>query len=103
MKHHDHSIRQYGQEGLNSSAPPYPYIYEKYKLLINYFIHIWAVPRDSHLLLGGLDYTNYYFMNTFPHYCINICSKSLPNKYMELNETKAIAGVPTPGSYSLCN
>ena len=37
------------------------------------------------------------------HYCINICPKLLPNKYMELNETKAIAEVPRPGSYSLYN
>ena len=62
-----------------------------------------AVPRDSHLLLGGLDQAKLLFMNTFPHYCINTCSKLLPNKYMELNETKAIAGVPTLGSYSLYN
>ena len=45
----------------------------------------------------------YYFMNTYLHYCTNTCSKLLPNKYMELNETKAIAGVPLPGSYSLYN
>ena len=45
----------------------------------------------------------YYFMNTCLHYCINTCSKLYPNKYMELNETKAIAGVPKPGSYSLYN
>ena len=47
--------------------------------------------------------SNYYFLNTFPHYCINTCSKLLPDKYMESNETKAIAGVPRPGSYSLYN
>ena len=44
---------------------------------------------------------DYYFMNTFPHYCINTCSKLLSNKYMELNETKAIAGVPRPGPIPL--
>ena len=38
-----------------------------------------------------------------PCYCINTCSKLLPNKYMELNKTKAIAGVPSPGPYSLHN
>ena len=27
----------------------------------------------------------------------------IANKYMELNETKAIVGVPRPGSYSLYN
>ena len=44
---------------------------------------------------------DYYFMNTFLHYCINTCSKLLPNKYMELNETTAIAGVPRPGPIPL--
>ena len=58
---------------------------------------MWAVPRDSHLLLGGLDYTQLLFMNTFLHYCRKTCSKLLPNKYKELNETKAIAEVPTLG------
>ena len=62
-----------------------------------------AVPRDIHLLLGGLDYTNLLFMNTFLCYCINTYSKLLPNKYMELNETKAIAGVPTFGPHFLHN
>ena len=63
------------------------------------------MPRDSHLLLGGLDYTKLLFYEylSFPCYFINICSKLLPNKYMELNETKAIAGVSRPGSYSLYN
>ena len=61
------------------------------------------MPRDSHLLLGGLDYLKLLFYEYFLHYYINTCSKLLPNKYMELNETKAIAGVPTPGSYSLYN
>ena len=45
--------------------------------------------------------SNYYYMNTFLCYCINTCSKLLPNKYMELNETKAIAEVPSPGTNSL--
>ena len=27
----------------------------------------------------------------------------MPNKYMELNKSKAIAGVPKPGPYSLYN
>ena len=45
--------------------------------------------------------SNYYFMNIFLHYYINTCSKLLPNKYMELNETKAIAEVPRPGPISL--
>ena len=40
-------------------------------------------------------------MNTFLHYCINTCYKVLPNKYMELNKTKAIAEVPRPGPTSL--
>ena len=47
--------------------------------------------------------SNYYFINIFACYCINTCSRLLPNKYMELNKTKAIAGVPNPGSYSLYN
>ena len=45
----------------------------------------------------------YYFMNTYPCYCINTCSKLLPNKCIELNETNAIAGVPSHGSYPLYN
>ena len=36
---------------------------------------IWAVPRDYHLLLGGLDYAKLLFMNTYLHYYINTCSK----------------------------
>ena len=43
----------------------------------------------------------YYFVNIFLCYCINTYSKLLPNKYMEINETKAIAGVPKPGPNSL--
>ena len=61
------------------------------------------MPWDSHLLLGGLDYTNLLFMNTFLCYCINTYSKLLPNKYMELNETKAIVGIPRTGSNLLYN
>ena len=60
MKHHDHAIRQHGQEGPNSSVPR-PIHYEYYKLLTNYFIYIWAVPRDPHPLLGGPDYTKILF------------------------------------------
>ena len=84
-------------------SPPYPYYYENNKLLLNYTMHMWTVPRNSPLLHGGLDISNYYFMNVFPCYCINTCSKLLPNKYMELNKTKAIAAVPRPGPYSLYN
>ena len=62
-----------------------------------------TVPRDSLLLLGGLDYTNLLFMNTFLCYCINTYSKLLPNKYMELNETKAIAGVLRTGPHLMYN
>ena len=50
---------------------------------------MWTVPRDSPLPYGDLEMSNYYFMNTFLCYCINTYSKLLPNKYMELNETKA--------------
>ena len=42
-------------------------------------------------------------MNIFPCYYINTYSKLLPNKYMELNKTKAIGGVPKPRPYSLYN
>ena len=59
--HHDQAIWQYGQEGLNSSVPPYLYNMENYKLLSKYFIHIWAVPRDSCLLLGGLNHAKILF------------------------------------------
>ena len=61
MKHHDHAIKQYGQEGLNSSVPPYPNNMKNYKPLLNYFIHIWAVPRDSQLLLSGFIYAKILF------------------------------------------
>ena len=36
-------------------------------------------------------------------YYINTCSKLLPNKFMELSKTKAIARVPRPEPYSLYN
>ena len=39
-------------------------------------------------------------MNTLLHYYINSHYKLLPNKYLELNKTKAIAGVCRLGSYS---
>ena len=42
-------------------SPPYPYNYENYKLLLSYLIHMWVVPRDSQLPLGGLDYTQLLF------------------------------------------
>ena len=73
---------------------PLPYNYENNKLLLNYLMHMWAVPRDFLLL-------HYYFMNIFLCYCINTSSILLPNKYMELNKTKVIAGVPRPGPYFL--
>ena len=66
-------------------------------------MHMWAVPRDSPLLHGGLDKANYYFMNIFLCYCINTFSKLLPNKCRKLNKTKAMARVPRPGPYSLYN
>ena len=36
-------------------SPPYPYYYENNKLLLNYVIHMLAVPRDSLLLHGDLE------------------------------------------------
>ena len=65
-------------------------------------MHVWAVPRDSPLPHGGLENVKLLFY-IFLCYCINTYSKLLPNKYMELNKTKAIAGVPRPGPYSLYN
>ena len=84
-------------------SPPYPYYYGNNKLLLNYAMHMWAVPRDSPYCMVVWKMSNYYFMNIFLCYFINTCSKLLPNKYMELNKTKAIAGVPTSGPYSLYN
>ena len=78
-------------------SPPYPYYYENNKLLLNYIMHMCAIPMDSSLPHGDLEISKYYFMNTFLCYCINTCSKLLPNKYIELNETKAIAEVPNLG------
>ena len=48
---------------------------KNYKLLSNYFIHIQAVPRDSHLPLGGLNYAKLLFYEYLSAYCINTCSK----------------------------
>ena len=62
---------------------------------------MWAVPRDSPLPYGNLENAKLLFMNTFSHYYINTCSKLLPNKYMELNETKVIVEVPRLGPISL--
>ena len=64
---------------------------------------MWTVPRDSLLLYDGLKNVKLLFLNIFPCYCINTYSKLLPNKYMELNKTKAIARVPRPRPYSLYN
>ena len=36
-------------------SPPYPYNYENNKLSLNYLMHMWAVPRESHLPQSGLD------------------------------------------------
>ena len=44
---------------------------------------------------------NYYCMDILSHYFINSHYNLLPNKYLELNKTKAIAGVSSLGSYSL--
>ena len=61
-------------------------------------MHMWAVPKDCFLPHGDSENVKLFFMKTFLCYCINTCSKLLPNKYMELNKTKAIAGVSSPGS-----
>ena len=66
-------------------------------------MHMWAVPRESSLLHGGSENVKLLFMNIFLCYCINTYSKLWPNKYMELNKSKARAGVPRPGPYSLYN
>ena len=62
---------------------------------------MWTVPRDSPLPHGDLEIVKLLFLNTFLHYYIYTYSKLLTNKYMELNKTKAIAGVPMPGPISL--
>ena len=61
------------------------------------------MPRDSLLLLDGSENVKLLFYEYLLCYCINTFSKLLPNKYMELNKTKAIAGVLGTGSYSLYN
>ena len=60
-----------------------------------------AVPRNSLLQHGDLENVKLLFYEYLSHYCINTCSKLLPNKYIELNETKAIAEVPNSGPISL--
>ena len=62
---------------------------------------MWTVPRDSPLPYGDLEIVKLLFYEYFLHYGINTCSKLLLNKYMELNETKAIAEVSRPGPTSL--
>ena len=66
-------------------------------------MHMWAVPREILLLHDHSENVKLLFMNIFLCYYINTYSKLLPYKYMELNKTKAIAGVPKPGPFSLCN
>ena len=66
-------------------------------------MHREAVPRDFPLPHGVEIKPDYYIINIFPCYFINTCSKLLPNKYMELYRTKAIARVPRSGSYFLYN
>ena len=58
-------------------------------------MHMWAIPGDSLLLHSGLENVKLLFYEYLSCYCINTCSLLLPNKYMELNKTEAIAGVPT--------
>ena len=59
---------------------------------------MWTGPRDSPLLHGDLEIVKLLFYDyLFCIIVINTYSKLLPNKYMELNETKAVAGVPRTG------
>ena len=58
---HDQAIRQYGQEGISSSVPLTHAIHENYKLLSKYFVHIWAVSRESPLPLYGLNHAKILF------------------------------------------
>ena len=76
---------------------------KNYKPFQNCFIPIWAVPRDSPLPLGGLDNVKILFYEYLSMLLYKYMFQLLPNKYMELNKTKAIAGVSRPGPYSLYN
>ena len=76
---------------------------KNYKPFQNCFRPIWAVPRDSPLLLGSLENVKLLLYEYLSMLLYKYMSQILPNKYMELNKTKAIAGVPTPGPYSLYN
>ena len=62
---------------------------------------MWAVPRDSPLSYGDLEIVKLLFYEYLSMLLCKYMSKLLPNKYMELNETKAIAGVPRQGPTSL--
>ena len=42
-------------------SPPYPYYYKNKKLLLNYVMHMWAVPRDSPLPHGYLEIVKLLF------------------------------------------
>ena len=47
-------------------SPPYPYYYENKKILLNYVMNMWTVPRDSPFYCMVIQkLSNYYFMNNF--------------------------------------
>ena len=64
---------------------------------------MWAVPRDSLLLHGSLENVKLLFYEYLSVLVYKYMFQNTVNKYMELNKTKAIAGVPRLGPYSLYN
>ena len=52
--YHDQALGHYGQEGLNATVLPTHTNMKINILLWNGLIYVWAVPRASHLLHGGL-------------------------------------------------
>ena len=66
---------------------------------------MWLCPGTLPYCMAGLELkSNYYCIGMLPCYCINLHYVRLPNKYLELNQTKAIVRVSALGSntrYSL--
>ena len=74
---------------------------KNYKPFQNCFRPIWTVPRDSPLLLGGEENVKLLFYEYLSVSLYKYMFQIITNKYMELNKTKAITGVPRPGPHSL--
>ena len=50
------ALRQYGQEGLNSSVPLTQAIYKNYEILSEHYLLFTDMPSNSHLPTYGLKH-----------------------------------------------